>query len=761
MNLKNLMEDKQLDFYQPLLSVRRVPLAAASIQAENKRITDNSLPKIPPLPVYKSDLKSGPVSNPGTVPFLWEQIPGRPKDERKAQNVALERPHVTPRLPPGRVPKVKQQDSDKSSKPTSITQSKTENFLPRSQHVSFMDKNVTNYESCNEKMEFEGFGSEDGDEAYFDALDTISMTESFFMNCSTSGLSSLDGPDVKPSGTFSMDPQTRDIMIGRFLTAAKAMASETPQHATWKQPIIREQLRHLEKVAAGDKHDPLNQYMQNVVTCQSHNIDVEENEEEADGFDGSEISSSRICGLFPRFCLKNSFCLINPTPGMSMQRGVPISTVRSLRAKSSYSGFSESDKERARNAAPEQRSLDGHQSAELHKDKTELRIESKQTAHKKDCEKPDESPQNRRLHGNGILTCQNESSQSLHEEEVLGFSGKGENSRVGGSNFHRKGHKTFRELLANEDTKWESGSMSPMVEKTIYIDSVHTVKSRKSNSSSSDMQGSIDYRGDDFGITVKSTELEKRPSVDSSLKDFKYLSVVDEKTKVQPASSVSVDSCFLSSSARSNPDMQMEMRNDSKQSLDLIQDSSTLMSSKPIDTKKIDFKTQQPVKLGVPKGPHGLTQDSFTLTSLKVVNNKSIGLEIRHDKKSCTQVNAGFVQDSITVANSKVGGKKNFESRGPMSLGDQESSHSSYPNLPLSLPSPKSPSESWLKRTLPFISSRNVPSRSSLAMLLNTRNQASKSTSLESNWETRVKSSHTHHGHLRYSEELLTPIPEA
>lgn len=344
MNLKNhLMEDRQLDFYQPLLSVRRVSSAAASIQADNKRVTGNSLPKIPPLPVYKSDLKSGPVSNPGTVPFVWEQTPGRPKDERKAENVGHGRPPVTPRLPPGRVPKVKQQDSDKSFKPRS-TQSKTEDFLLRSQHM--IDKNVTDYESCNEKMESEGFGSEDGDEAYFDALDTISMTESFFMNCSTSGLSSLDGPDIKPSGTFSVDPQTRDIMIGRFLTAAKAMASETPQHATWKQPIIREQLRHVEKVADRDKHDPLDQYVQNVVTCQSHNIDVEESEDEAGGFDRSEISSSRICGLFPRFCLKSSFCLLNPTPGIRMQRGVPISVVRGSRAKSSYSGScSELDKE--------------------------------------------------------------------------------------------------------------------------------------------------------------------------------------------------------------------------------------------------------------------------------------------------------------------------------------------------------------------------------------------------------------------------------
>jgi hypothetical protein len=197
MNLKNLMEDKKLDFNQPLLSVRRVSSTAVYSQAENKRKTDNSLPKIPPLPVYKSELKSGPVSNPGTVPFNWEKTPGKPKDERKARTPTREQPHTGPKLPPGRFPNVKQQDWDKDSKTMTITQYKPENFLPKSQNISSLDKNVNKYESSKEKMEVkEGSGSEDGDEAYLDALDTISRSESFSMNCSISGLSSLDAPDV-------------------------------------------------------------------------------------------------------------------------------------------------------------------------------------------------------------------------------------------------------------------------------------------------------------------------------------------------------------------------------------------------------------------------------------------------------------------------------------------------------------------------------------------------------------------------------------
>jgi hypothetical protein len=339
MNLKNLMEDKKLDFNQPLLSVRRVSSTAVSSQAENKGKADNSLPKIPPLPVYKSELKSGPVRNAGTVPFIWEKTPGKPKDERKAQTLTCEQPHIGPKLPPGRVPNVKQQDWDKGSKAMTITEYKTENFLPSSQNISSLDKNVNKYESFKEKMEVkERSGSEDGDEAYLDAVDTISRTESFFMNCSISGLSSLDAPDGKPSGAFSMDPQTRDFMMGRFLPAAKAMASETPQHATWKQPILREQPGQVEKLVTRDKRGPLTQYRPNVVPHHAHDIGGKESEDEADDYDGSEISSARVCGLFPRFCFKNSFCLLNPVLGMSMQTGLPISSVRRVKAKSLYSG---------------------------------------------------------------------------------------------------------------------------------------------------------------------------------------------------------------------------------------------------------------------------------------------------------------------------------------------------------------------------------------------------------------------------------------
>ncbi|KAG5396716.1 hypothetical protein IGI04_018530 [Brassica rapa subsp. trilocularis] len=97
------MEEKQLDFNRPLLSVRRP--AQASEPEIKPRSSDPVTNKIPPPsapPVYKSDIKSGPVRNPGTVPFQWEHQPGKPKDETKPGLQSFVEPQYVPKPPPGR-----------------------------------------------------------------------------------------------------------------------------------------------------------------------------------------------------------------------------------------------------------------------------------------------------------------------------------------------------------------------------------------------------------------------------------------------------------------------------------------------------------------------------------------------------------------------------------------------------------------------------------------------------------------------------------
>lgn len=305
---KNLMEEKQqLNYDQPLLSVRRFSPMVAS-EKHNARKADKSLPGIPRLPLYKTELKSGPVTNPGTVPFLWELRPGRPKEEMKPQSENSDRLPIAPKLPPG-----------KSS------------IVNKSQAINV--EAVNNFERCNKTIEKETFHLGDSDEAYADALDTFSSTESIFFNCSTSGLSSLDELEVKPSGTFSTDPLTREFMMERFLPAAKAMASKTHLYATKKQTIVQEKPREIKILINPDK--PSMQHGPSLVKHYLQFQDNEEVEEESDEDYDLNGNFPAVCGLLPRFCLNHSFCLIHPVTATSTRTRLPKSSVNKLHDRSS------------------------------------------------------------------------------------------------------------------------------------------------------------------------------------------------------------------------------------------------------------------------------------------------------------------------------------------------------------------------------------------------------------------------------------------
>ncbi|XWS44531.1 hypothetical protein CRYUN_Cryun15aG0053500 [Craigia yunnanensis] len=725
MLLKNLMEDKQLDFNQPLLSVRRFTSPVATSESEGKRKIDNSVPKIPRPPIYKSELKSGPVRNPGTVPFVWEKTPGRPKKESNLQTQALEQPPIAPKLPPGRALNDKQQSSTKGSDGKSFAPPQTEIILSSSQNVSSLTQNETKYGSSNGEMEETGSsGSKNSDEAYVDALDTLPRRESFFLNCSTSGVSGLDGPDVKPSGIFSTDPQTRDFMMGRFLPAAKAVASETPPYATRKQPksfflncgisgvsgldgpdikpsgifstdpqtrdfmmgsflpaakavasetspyatrkqpIARESLRQIKKVAIVDKQQPLHASSPNNFPNYAQDDWWEDSED--DDYSRGHNSSAKVCGLFPQFLLKNSFCLLNPIPGMKIQIQKPVKpaySVRRRQAKSSYLRFcSETQNEHAE-AAAEKGFTGIAQSEDLIEDKNNLKSGSSQMSYRSDCQ-----------------------SESINQE---------------------------------------SSSASPVVEKMLYVDSVHQVIS--SNPYFSDRRALTQCMEDDVEILFKPGEMEETPSVDSSLQDIKHLnSVVDEKAIVQHKSMESVDSHSLFSPEKYAPDVQMDATTGSRSDQDLIQHSSKLTCLNVTDNGKDDMESQVHFKLSHQETSHGLIQDSKSFTNSKVAEHRKIDLE----------------------------------SHLQMISSNQESSHGSY-RLPLALPLPKAPSESWLKRTLPSVSSKNSSSRSCLGTCNYIGTKASTAPSGDPKWETIVRSSNVHHGHLRFSEEQLPPIPEA
>lgn len=148
MLLKNLMEEKQLNFNRPLLSLRRFP-STVSTETDEKKRTGKSLPNVRRLPCYRPELKSGPVRIPGTVPFVWEQYPGRPKAESHAQT----RSPIIPKPPPGRVLKAKP--------------SVPENIYEK-QVVSSVGENAVEEKECSD--------SGDGGKAHVDAHSTLQRT---------------------------------------------------------------------------------------------------------------------------------------------------------------------------------------------------------------------------------------------------------------------------------------------------------------------------------------------------------------------------------------------------------------------------------------------------------------------------------------------------------------------------------------------------------------------------------------------------------
>ncbi|KAK8586778.1 hypothetical protein V6N12_021303 [Hibiscus sabdariffa] len=724
MSLKNLMEDKQLDFNRPLLSVRRFTSQVVGSESEGKKKTDKSLNKIPRLPIYKSELKSGPIRNPGTVPFVWEQTPGRPKEEKNIQTHALDKPPIAPKLPPGRALNDKQQPSIKGSDAKTFAPCQTEIVASSSQNVPSLALNEPKYECANGEMEETGSsGSKDSDEAYVDALDTLSRSESFFLNCSVSGLSELDGSDMKPSGIFSSDPQTLDFMMGRFLPAAKAVASETPPYAARKLPIVREPPRQIKELVAVDKQQLNRASSPKKFRRYAQDDWLEETED--DCYTHSDNYSANVCGLFPRFLLKNSFCLLNPVTGMKIQAQKPVEPAYSVRrreAKSSYlRPCSETENEHAEAAG--EKGLTGiAQTEEVIEDKHNQGSGSSKNSYRSDCQNPGGAPRFRHFQGNNVSSSPSQISQLVHQEKgFLGIPEKAKNYRVSSIDPLKKERKNFQELLASESASRESGSASP-VEKTLYVDSVHSVIS--SNSCFPDETAPTKCMKDDLEIPVNPGEMEEHSSVDSSLKDSKHLNhIVDETAAVQHKTMETVDPDSLFSSEKHAPYLQMDTSDGTRRDRALIQDSSKLACLGVTHNRKNDMKF--PVNFELNQQEH--IQDPKTFTHSKATERRKVDSESRSQIKS----------------------------------SNRGSSSGSNLKLPLALPSPKAPSESWLKRTLPTVSSRNTPSWSSLGTCNDAEPQSHTTSSSDLKWETIVRSSNVHHGRLRFSEEQLPPIPEA
>ncbi|CAA7033449.1 unnamed protein product [Microthlaspi erraticum] len=517
------MEEKQLDFNRPLISIRR---PTQTSETESKDSATNKNPPPPSPPVYKSDIKSGPVRNPGTVPFQWEHIPGKPKDERKPVLQGLVETHFVPKLPPGRIINCREPQEPET-------------------------RDAKSYSSRYE--------DDDSDGTYLDANDTLSRSESFFFNCSNvSGLSGLDGPGivVEPFGTLSSDRQTQDLMMGRFLPAAKALTSETPQNLARKPPKPEEPARQM-MVMKKEKHRKAEQ---NPYRFQ----------QEEDG-NTSSMMASGVCGLVPQIC---SFGILSSVPSVRVQTQRAVS-VRRMRSK-----YQDSTQNKQTNET-------------VNEDKRKLKI-------------------------NGSTVERSSQGESLSVKENFSAT---------------KISKNFGELLASDDNTWK-----PVAEKTLYVDTVHSV---------------------DKNVQEESKE-------QSLSKEFPPLDIVP----VKEDEDIIVEEC-------------------SDQAIVAVQECNVVVE---ITKEKTDLE-------------------------VKLLQRKTTNLE-----------------------------SSRFHHR---------STYHIVPPPPL----PKAPSDSWLKRTLPTIPSKN----NSFTWLQSLGTDNNHFTKIQANpkWETLVKTSNTEQGFMCFSKETLNPIPEA
>ncbi|KAK1404885.1 DUF688 domain-containing protein [Heracleum sosnowskyi] len=683
------MEDRRLDYYQPLLSVRRSLSPAPSERNRNEK-DDHSLPKIPALPSYKSELKSGPIRNAGTVPFVWEQCPGKPKDESKSRNCANQSPVIAPKLPPGRIMETKKQTSKYSSA------SKQHKKVTYGLHsVSVSNENEAIVESTTDVLEIENSDTREGDEEYLDALDTSPKTESFFLDSSFSGISELDGLSVKTYGNFSIDPETRDFMMDRFLPAAKAMTSEAPQYAPRKQPVVQEQLTQTVKVESSDKSSPL-RYRPNV---ELHYACEEGEEESDDDYDDHGHFTAKACGLLPQLCLKSSFFPSNPLPGMRRRtRGQLSRTHR----RSLYAASCCINENKGIKSTVYQRRPIGDSQIRKHEDKIKSENQTDQHNHFIP-QKPEGSDLYRRVQGGGMLTHQNELLQSTSSaqkplssydyelpryafsEQRGDFSNRkeGKNDGKTGVNTNGKGFKTFKELLADTNSNEEVDFGSSMIEKTLHVDIIHKAESPSMYSYSPEKKRMPNLNADILKDVEKT--MENTHSTYSSYKNAENFIGKPKKDYINVTAQRPVDDSSAASLAeRSNQASTTKLLKNSTQSIS--------------PTKNLATTTKEEV--------------------LDNMNNDS----------------------------------KNLQSLDAEDARQPNESHSMFSIPP---PLPKSPSDSWLSRTLPSMSSKTPSLQAHIPKVIRPSDLTSYKSSVDQKWATVVKSTRDHHG-----QEPLASIPE-
>ncbi|CAA6671478.1 unnamed protein product [Spirodela intermedia] len=319
-------------------------------------------PQRSPLPFYKSDVNSGPIQKPGVVPFSWEQRPGQPKDGFVADATPAtpaEHPVVSSSLPPpggaSRRSLHEKEEADVDGLDSTIDCASALGSFPVSPNcpvsaTAFSMPSSPLYRTSSKSMEssmetpeertrttpvsakartleeqLSSRKEKDREEVVFsDAPAMLSSTESCFMKGSMGGLSE----EIKsraPSGRFSTDSQLPDFMAGQFLPTAKATATVSPLFSSTKlsreppRPVVEnERERRRPVVPLSYQHRPDHASIYSPIHPQTGTRNRESDDDDHEDDDRCDEAGQlwmKGCGIFPRLCLKSSFCHLNPLQG--------------------------------------------------------------------------------------------------------------------------------------------------------------------------------------------------------------------------------------------------------------------------------------------------------------------------------------------------------------------------------------------------------------------------------------------------------------
>ncbi|XP_073155970.1 uncharacterized protein [Henckelia pumila] len=459
------MEKRQINFNAPLISVRRCSSPLNSSEFLKGKSTEKSIPtRQQSLPLNKSDWEIEEVTKPGAIPFHWERVPGKPKCEVEGQVHTLEEPSnsirrysgETPRLPPGRtsVP-----PSQYNSGERFVDQNI---YMPQIEAFSFSD-HASLLENLNEGLNHSDESDTDsGDDGYTDALDTLSRTSSSFA----------------PSATFSVDEKTRDLMMNRFLPAAKAVVLETPQYVMKKPLVVNEQQREpAKKVVSGERNLLTEQY--GSIPYYRKYIDTVESENE-DERSVMAKKTGKLWGILPRFRVKNSSCLFNPLAAMNLNSCTTSSSASDIR-KQTGKAFSGPLDKNSRHVPRTKRSHSGLLPGELLKSE-KLSSGSNQYLNSFDLYKSGLSPL-RPTRSGSISPYRNESPKSPFCEGVgfIGIPNKIENSNAKKIASSRKLFKALQDVSKKQINERGPDPPGNASEKTLCMDLVNKTELPVSN----------------------------------------------------------------------------------------------------------------------------------------------------------------------------------------------------------------------------------------------------------------------------------------